>query len=156
MTTASSRFFQIPELVMKLASKLDKPTLSNFLRANHHFNAIGTPFLYTSLDVSADGPGFSTKLVDSVESMEILAKIVHHIHELTSGPLFTGFLYNCLLAYREQASSSSSSSSLSIRNKTLPRLPRIDPPTETLTSLPPLAHLKKFTYCILPISCSDS
>lgn len=146
MTTASSRFFQIPELVLKLASKLDKSTLTKFLRTNHHFNAIGTPFLYTSLDFSAVGPGFSTQLVDTVESMEILAKNVHHIHELTSGPLFSAFLYNCLLTYHEQSFSSSSSSSPSARNKTLPRLPRIDPPTETLTPLPPLVHLKQFTY----------
>ncbi|KAH7041729.1 hypothetical protein BKA57DRAFT_441511 [Linnemannia elongata] len=57
---------QWPELefvpgLLRGASKLHKPTLTNFLRTNHHFNAIGTPFLYTSFDVSAVGPGVQYK-----------------------------------------------------------------------------------------------
>ena len=151
MTTASYRFFQIPELDINLASKLDKPTLTNFYAPATTPTPTAHPSSTPPSIFSTVGPGFRTTLVDSVESLEILAKNVHHIHELTSGPLFSVLLYNCLLAYHKQYPPRRRHRS---GKKTLLRLPRIDPPTETLTPIPPLAHLKKFTYT-QPISRSD-
>ncbi|KAF9131305.1 hypothetical protein BGW39_001980 [Mortierella sp. 14UC] len=106
-STASNHFFQLPELLLKLATKLNKPTLATLVRTNRQLNAICTPFLYCSLDFSAVGPGLHLRLIDSVEAIEGHARNMHSGRELTSGPLFMGFYYNCLLAYRRLALSSS-------------------------------------------------
>ncbi|KAK3846519.1 MAG: hypothetical protein J3R72DRAFT_433979 [Linnemannia gamsii] len=134
-TTAVDRFLGINELVMHLGPYLDQQTLTRLMRASKQFNIIFTPFLFYELDFF-DEPSRDFRLLLESIPIESLKKSLQHVRVLSSGPLFVGYYYQCLLKYELEQDSKHAIATYKPLWK-----PQADFSILHVVPLPPLANL---------------
>ncbi|KAF8945539.1 hypothetical protein BGZ47_002484 [Haplosporangium gracile] len=94
---ACSRFFNISELVLTLTSLLDRGAIANLCLTDHRLKNICTPLLYSVQDFFTETAVSIAQILDTPEAMAAFARNIQSIHQVTSGPLFASFYYNCML-----------------------------------------------------------
>lgn len=147
--SATERFFGINELVMQLGPLLNQNTLAKLMRTSKRLNEIFTPYFFHELDFF-DEPSRDFRLLRETTPIEALRKAVVHVRELATGPLFTGYYYQCLLKHQGEINA----------KRAFPTyqpawMPPPDLSNSNIVSLPPLTNLTEFN-CFSRPGSSDS
>ncbi|KAF9899664.1 hypothetical protein EC991_008509 [Linnemannia zychae] len=148
MEPASTRVFDIPELVRLIASHLRKPDLSRLSLTSRSMYARCTPSLYTSLRSYFGHPN---SIFQSISSTLALARNVQHIRSLFLDLMDTAYLINCLLEFQETYGRVAG-----VPYVRPPWLPPSDPRTCQLVALPPLNNLTKLSFYLGDDSVKES
>ncbi|KAG9064710.1 hypothetical protein KI688_002969 [Linnemannia hyalina] len=147
--SASERFFGINELVMQLGPLLNQNTLAKLMRTSKRLNEIFTPYFFHELDFF-DEPSRDFRLLRATTPIEALRKAVTHVRELATGPLFTGYYYQCLLLHQEEINAKRAFATYQPA-----WMPPLDLSNSHIVSLPPLTNLTEFN-CFSRPGFSDS
>ncbi|KAF9080020.1 hypothetical protein BGX23_002779 [Mortierella sp. AD031] len=139
MPSACTQFFRITELLMHLGPYLDRNTLAKLMGTSQQLNEIFTPFFYYDLDFF-DEPSRDFRLLQETTPTESLTKSMRHVRELSTGPLFTGYYFQCLLKYQGQ---------LPLLAKPF-WVPPLDMSNTNIIPLPPMANLTEFNCFAQP------
>ncbi|KAF9116788.1 hypothetical protein BGW39_002576 [Mortierella sp. 14UC] len=137
-TSAMDQFFGINEMIMQLGPYLDQKTLAKLMRSSKQLNIIFSPFFFYELDFF-DEPSRDFRLLQEKTPIEALRKSLEHVRVLASGPLFTGYYYQCLLKYEQERDSRRASTTYNPTWK-----PPADLSNNNIIPLPPLANLTEF------------
>ncbi|KAG9064707.1 hypothetical protein KI688_002966 [Linnemannia hyalina] len=114
--SASSRFFDITELILTLTAFLDRAVIANLCQTNRRINSICTPRLYSFQNFFLDTTVHSTaRILNTPEATSAFARNIQNVRHVISGPLFASFYYNCLLLAHTTASSQNLEQDLSFR-----------------------------------------
>lgn len=101
MKTASIRFFNIPELLIDVASLLDRRGVCRLIQTCHHAQAVLEPILIRTLDFLPTTPPYTSArlLLSTSTQLYAIKRNIHHVHVLHTGSLSTAFLFNCFLSH---------------------------------------------------------
>ncbi|KAF9337468.1 hypothetical protein BGZ91_009443 [Linnemannia elongata] len=95
--SACSRFFNITELVLSLATLLDRAVIANLCLTNRRINCICTPLLYSVQDFFMATTVNTARILNTPEARSAFARNIQNVLHVNSGPMFASFYYNCLL-----------------------------------------------------------
>ncbi|KAH7041726.1 hypothetical protein BKA57DRAFT_154594 [Linnemannia elongata] len=139
MKTASTRFFNIPELLIEVASLLDRRGVSRLLQTCHQAQTVLEPILIRTLDFLPHTSPCSSarRLLSTGTQLYAIKRNIHHVRVIRTESLSTAFLFNCFLSH-------------ALRNDTRPStipawLPPLDKSQYSIVSLPlptNLTHLQ--------------
>ncbi|KAF9092138.1 hypothetical protein BGX23_004587 [Mortierella sp. AD031] len=132
MSSSTSKFFAIPELIDTLTSQLPRAD-TRLARTNKQLYARRSPSLYKWLD-----DYFTDKkaIFNSIPGMLALGRNIRHVRKMSCGRKELAFYYNCVLAFEELSSQT--------MHTHAPRpgwLPPADAHPCRLVPLPPMTHL---------------
>ncbi|KAG9072171.1 hypothetical protein KI688_006395 [Linnemannia hyalina] len=99
MTSAGSRFFDIPELTHIVVAYLDKNDISTLVQTSRQLCRLCEPLLYADLCLDYDSR--EANLFDSYDAIIALSRNVQHIRRLTISVIDIAMLFNCMLAFLE-------------------------------------------------------
>ncbi|KAG0295770.1 hypothetical protein BGZ96_011005 [Linnemannia gamsii] len=136
--SATEQFFEINELVMQLGPCLDQNTLAKLMRTSKHLYEIFKPFFFFELDFF-DEPSRDFRLLRKTTPIETLRMAVVHVRVLATGPLFTGYYYQCLRKYQEEINTKGA-----FATYTPAWIPPLDLSNSSIVSLTPLVNLTEF------------
>jgi hypothetical protein len=106
-TVATTRFFEMPELVVHLAHHfLDQRSISCLMRTSRHLYAFCTPALFYEVDIFDGYDPEKGNLLASKQSIEVFARNVRHVRQLELYVLDMVYYVNCVFAYLDQDQSS--------------------------------------------------
>ncbi|KAG0292773.1 hypothetical protein BGZ96_003704 [Linnemannia gamsii] len=104
--TAAMRFFELPELVAHFSHHLvDHKTISCLMKTSRHLYVLCTPALFYNVFAGCNSE--KQNLLASMESIEALARNVHHVRQLELHVLDMVYYVNCVFAYQNQSSTQS-------------------------------------------------
>ncbi|KAF9549200.1 hypothetical protein EC957_004500 [Mortierella hygrophila] len=142
--SASERFFRINELVMLLGQLLNQNTLAKLMRTSKRLNEIFTPYFFHELDFF-DEPSRDFRLLWPTKPIPALRKAVTHVREMTTGHLFTGYYYQCLLMHQKEINAKRAFATYQPA-----WMPPLDLSNRNIVSLPPLTNLTEFNWFSRP------
>lgn len=139
MTSASTRFFDIPELTYMVVAYLDKHDTSTLLQTSRQLRQLCEPLLYADLCLDYDSR--EANLFDSYDAIVALSRNVLHVRRLKISVIDIAMLFNCMLASLE-----TSKDPVTVDNtqKDLPKwLPTPDPSSPCIIPIPLIANLER-------------
>ncbi|KAG0299538.1 hypothetical protein BGZ97_003652 [Linnemannia gamsii] len=138
---ASTRFFEMPELVAHLIQYLDLPGISHLMQTCRHQNALCTPALYYNVK-AAYARNKNNNLFGSKESTQALARNVQHVRQVHLQLFDVVYYVNCNFAYQDQLAASADSTVGSPELTTRPLwLAPPAPHMYIVMPVPPMTHL---------------
>ncbi|KAF9081271.1 hypothetical protein BGX23_001064 [Mortierella sp. AD031] len=121
MTSASTRFFELPELVALVLPHLNKKSIARLMQTSRLLNAICTPFLYHDLNFYSEF-GIDSGILCSAGRIKSFARNVHHVKGISLGPVAASYLYTCFRAYHDELVLNSADSPVAPLPAWFPRL----------------------------------
>ncbi|KAG0075995.1 hypothetical protein BGZ90_009245 [Linnemannia elongata] len=102
--TSSTRFFEMPELVIHLIPYLDPPAISCLMQTSRHLNHLTAPALYYNVQaVYEPAPvKWRRNIFTSAEAVRALGRNAGHVRQLDLEPLEATYYVNCAFAYQQQ------------------------------------------------------
>ncbi|KAK5809063.1 hypothetical protein F5H01DRAFT_324356 [Linnemannia elongata] len=98
MSTACSKFFDIPELLDLVTMYLDKKDILNFVLTSRRMHRLVLPTLYREVVVHHTS---ECRMFTSFPALHALARNIQHIRMLLIGVNELAYFYNCELAFEE-------------------------------------------------------
>ncbi|KAF9298427.1 hypothetical protein BGZ88_006714 [Linnemannia elongata] len=96
MTSASTHFFDIPELTHMVVAYLDKHETSALVQTSRQLRQLCEPLLYTDLCLDYDSREVNP--FDSYDAILALSRNVQHVRRLKISVVDIAMLFNCMLA----------------------------------------------------------
>lgn len=102
--TSSTRFFEMPELVIHLIPYLDPPAISCLMQTSRHLNHLTAPALYYNVKaVYEPAPvKWRRNIFTSAEAVRALGRNAGHVRQLDLEPLEATYYVSCVFAYQQQ------------------------------------------------------
>ncbi|KAK5808479.1 hypothetical protein F5H01DRAFT_352171 [Linnemannia elongata] len=133
MSSASTLFFETPELLNQLARHLSARNIARIILTDKVMHTRWTSLLYRRLDL-AYSDGDKTRLLSSTDAVLALGRSIQHVRDLKMALFDLVYIYNCILDLRLVLSDHSQ----------LPRwLAPPDPRTCQLVPLLPMVNLTR-------------
>ncbi|KAG0378676.1 hypothetical protein BGX24_003116 [Mortierella sp. AD032] len=155
MKPATSRFFDITELVTHLAQFLDYKGISRLMQTNRLLNTQCTPAHYCNISIAHTLS--KRQLFSSAVSTQALARNIHHVRQFCSGAREVVFYINGIFAHLEKLLQQTINTT--IERDLSPQQPCFqplhplwlappDPPIPILVPIPPMTMLTKLNIGI--------
>lgn len=99
--TSSTRFFEMPELVIHLIPYLDPPAISCLMQTSRHLNHLTAPALYYNVKAVYEPTPVKWRrnIFTSAEAVRALGRNAGHVRQLDLEPLEATYYVNCVFAY---------------------------------------------------------
>ncbi|KAG0276569.1 hypothetical protein BGZ95_007359 [Linnemannia exigua] len=108
MESATTRFFNIAELIIHVTRYLDDKGVCRLIQTSHHLNAICSEALYYNVKANFK-PDTNDNVFSSVESIQALARNTHHVRQLDLSVPEIVYYTNCVYAFQGQLSTETDS-----------------------------------------------
>lgn len=91
----------IRELLIEVASLLDRRGICRLLQTCHQAQTILEPNLFRTLDFLPTTPPYTSarRLLSTSTQLHVLKRNIQHVHVLRTGSISTAFLFNCFLSH---------------------------------------------------------
>ncbi|KAH7055120.1 hypothetical protein BKA57DRAFT_501655 [Linnemannia elongata] len=162
MTSAATRFFELPELVAHLTQHLDSRGISRLMRTSRRLHQFCTPAHYYK--VSASYKVFAGNLFGATESTLAFAKNVHHVRHIDFKRHDIVYYTNCVTAFLDLLvpplqQNTAANITINGNQPTLSRPAWLAPPDPricTVLPIPPMTLLTKMDFDLSErLKCED-
>lgn len=149
MDPATSRFFDVSELVAHLTQYLDCPGISRLMQTSRRLHVLCTPSLYYK--VSASYEPRQANLFGATESIQAFANNVHRVRHMDFGRHDVVYYVNCVIAFLDTLTTQQKTSTVTtIENQPTISQPvwlaPADPRYCTVLPIPPMTMLTKLDF----------